>query len=107
MLIPYLVDWGHIFVAYDGNAEKKQAAEDRFRVDPRVKIFLSSDQGSDSINLEAATTVINYDLPWNYSTLTQRVNRISRLTSTAHHVWYYNLIMAATVEEGRLKLLEN
>jgi SNF2 family DNA or RNA helicase len=103
MLIPYLVNWGVRFVLYDGS--KKQAAEDRFRHDNRVKVFLSSDQGSDSINLEQGTSVINYDLPWNYSTLVQRVNRISRLTSTADHVYYYNLIMADTIEERKLKVL--
>lgn len=103
MLMPYLAKWNVPFVLYDG--AKKQEAEDRFREDPRIKVFLSSDQGSDSINLERATTVINYDLPWNYSTLHQRVNRISRLTSNAAHVYYYNLIMVDTIEERKLKVL--
>jgi SNF2 family DNA or RNA helicase len=106
MLAPYLAQWGHPFVLYDGNAKKKQEAEDKFRSSRRVKVFLSSDQGSDSINLEAASSVINYDLPWNYSTLVQRVNRISRLTSLADHVYYYNLITAGSIEERRLKVLE-
>jgi len=105
MLIPYLVKWGHNFVIYDGNIHKKQLAEDRFRADPNIKIFLSSDMGSDSINLEKASSVINYDLPWNHSTLIQRVNRISRLTSEAEHVYYYNLITALSVEEKKLKIL--
>jgi SNF2 family DNA or RNA helicase len=104
MLAPYLAKWGHSYVLYDGNPKKMQEAQDRFRQDKRVKIFLSSDKGSDSIDLEQATTVINYDLPWNYSTLIQRVNRISRLTSDAEHVFYYNLVTAAnTVEERKLK----
>jgi SNF2 family DNA or RNA helicase len=105
MLMPYLAAWGQTFVIYDGNANKKQEAQDRFREDDRIKIFLSSDAGSDSIDLEQATTVINYDLPDNHSTLIQRVNRISRLTSTAEHVFYMNLIMADTLEEKKLKRL--
>lgn len=40
-----------------------QKAQDLFQNNPWVKIFLSSDKGSDSINLEQATSVINYDLP--------------------------------------------
>jgi SNF2 family DNA or RNA helicase len=102
MLAPYLAQWGHQFVLYTG----KQEEQDRFREDARVKIFLSSDMGSDSIDLEQATTVINYDLPWNHSTLIQRVNRISRLTSQAEHVFYYNLIVADSVEEKKMALLE-
>lgn len=83
-----------------------QKAQDQFQTNPYIKIFLSSDKGSDSINLEQATTVINYDLPWNHSTLIQRVNRISRLTSTAEQVFFYNLIVADSVEEKKLKILE-
>jgi SNF2 family DNA or RNA helicase len=105
MLQPYLVTWGIPYVLYDG--AKKQEAEDRFREDDRIKVFLSSDQGSDSINLEKGMSVINYDLPWNYSTLIQRVNRVSRLTSEFNHVFYYNLIVANTIEERKLKLLNS
>jgi SNF2 family DNA or RNA helicase len=102
MLAPYLAQWGHTFVLYDG----KQQSQDTFKNDPSIKIFLSSDKGSDSINLQEATTVINYDLPWNYSTLEQRVNRINRITSDAAHVFYYNFIMENTIEERKLKLLQ-
>jgi SNF2 family DNA or RNA helicase len=106
LLADYIADWGFTYVLFDGNAKKKQDALDRFRADRRIKIFLSSDQGSDSINLEQATTVINYDLPWKHSTLTQRVNRISRITSTAERVYYFNLIVANTMEERKMKLLK-
>jgi len=106
LLAPYLAKWGYPYVLYNGSAEQKQQAQDRFRADKRIKVFLSSDQGSDSIDLEQATSVINYDLPDNHSTLTQRVNRISRLTSDAEHVFYYNLVTADTIEERKLQNLE-
>jgi hypothetical protein len=105
-LMEYVASWGHTFVLYDGNETQMQSALDRFRTDPDIKVFISSDKGSDSINLEQATTVINYDLPWKYSTLLQRVNRINRITSTASHVWYYNLICAGTMEERKQIILE-
>lgn len=106
MLRDYLVKWNQSFVLYDGSEKQMQDAQDMFQNNPYVKIFLSSDKGSDSINLEQASTVINYDLPWNHSTLIQRVNRISRLTSTAEHVFFYNLIVADSVEEKKLRILE-
>jgi SNF2 family DNA or RNA helicase len=105
MLSPYLTQWGVSHVVYTGNNKQRQIAQDRFRADSRIKVFLSSDAGSDSIDLEQATTVINYDLPWNHSTLIQRVNRISRLTSEADHVFYYNLITANSLEERKLRIL--
>jgi SNF2 family DNA or RNA helicase len=80
---------------HDGTASQKQSAIDRFQADPNIKVFLSSDQGSDSINLDAGSSVINYDFPWKYSTLIQRVNRVNRITSLGRgieNVYYYNLI---------------
>lgn len=106
MLAPYLAKWGHTFVVYDGNRAQMQEAQDKFRNNDKIKVFLSSDQGSDSIDLEQANTVINYDLPWNHSTLVQRVNRVHRITSTMSHTFYYNLIVANSIEERKLKLLE-
>jgi SNF2 family DNA or RNA helicase len=53
--------------------------------------------------------VVNYDLPWKYSTLLQRVNRISRITSKGigvDHVFFYNLINVLTFEERMLEILE-
>lgn len=105
LLAKYIGDWGFTFVLFDGNAKKKQDALDRFKNDRRIKVFISSDQGSDSINLEEASTVINYDLPWKHSTLVQRVNRINRITSEAEHIFYYNLIVANTMEERKVKIL--
>lgn len=106
MLASYLVQWDVPFVLYDGNDNTKQLAQDRFRKDNRIRVFLSSDQGSDSIDLEKAATVINYDLPANHSTLIQRVNRISRLTSVHERVFFMNLVYANTMEERKLDMLE-
>lgn len=105
-LAEYVQKWGHSYVLYDGTPTQMQVAQDRFKDDPDIKIFISSDKGSDSINLQQATTVINYDLPWKYSTLLQRVNRINRITSEADHVWYYNLIVANSMEERKMIILE-
>src|SRR5690606_37033421 len=38
---------------------------DRFRDDPRVRVLLSSEVGSEGIDLQFCHVVINYDLPWN------------------------------------------
>jgi len=105
MLVPYMQKWGHRYVVYSGNAKQKQEAQDRFTNEPGIKVFLSSDQGSDSINLEQASSVIHYDLPWNASTLIQRQNRIHRITSEHAHVFSYSLIASRTLEEKKLALI--
>lgn len=98
-----LKGWGYDHVVYHGalSMAQKQEAEDRFKNDPHCRIFVSSDAGSDSINLEVADIVVHYDLPWKWSTLIQRQNRAHRITSEHSHVRYYTLMVADTVEERK------
>lgn len=52
---------------------------DRFREDPGCKVFLSTDAGGVGLNLQAASHVVNLDLPWNPAVLAQRIARVHRL----------------------------
>jgi SNF2 family DNA or RNA helicase len=99
-------EWGVTYVTYTGGIKEKQNSQDKFLSDPKVQVFLSSDAGSDSINLEVASVVIHYDLPWKYSTLIQRQNRIHRVTSDFDKVRYYTLLMANSIEERKLKIIQ-
>jgi SNF2 family DNA or RNA helicase len=98
-------DWLVPYVRYSGSPKQKQIAQDYFCNDPTVRIFLSSDQGSDSLNLEQGSVVINYDPPWKWSTKTQRGNRIHRVTSKYKKIRIYDLLMANSVEERKLKVI--
>jgi len=108
-LMPILSDnlnqWGIQHVRYNGTAQQKQVAQDYFQQEDFVKVFLSSDQGSDSISLEQASVVIHYDLPWKWSTYIQRQNRIHRVVSPHQHVRFYTLMMVDSVEERKMKVI--
>jgi len=52
---------------------------DRFREDPAIQVFLSTDAGGVGLNLQAASALINLDLPWNPAVLEQRIGRVHRL----------------------------
>ncbi len=52
---------------------------DRFRDDPKCLAFLSTDAGGVGLNLQAASHVVNLDLPWNPAVLAQRIARVHRL----------------------------
>ncbi len=52
---------------------------DRFREDPQCQVFLSTDAGGVGLNLQAASHVVNLDLPWNPAVLAQRIARVHRL----------------------------
>jgi hypothetical protein len=105
MFSNWLTDWGVTHVVYSGSDKAKQISEDQFREDPSIRVFLSSDAGSDSLNLEVAPVGINYDLPWNYSRRMQRIGRNERATSHFDTVYWYDLLMTHSVEMNRQKLI--
>jgi len=50
-----------------------------FNEDPSVQVFVSSDAGGTGLNLQAASVLINLDIPWNPAVLEQRIGRVHRL----------------------------
>jgi superfamily II DNA or RNA helicase/uncharacterized Zn finger protein len=58
---------------------RRGALIDRFREDPEVQVFLSTDAGGVGLNLQAASVLINLELPWNPAVLEQRIGRVHRL----------------------------
>lgn len=111
-LIPIISEhlkyWGISHTTYHGkqSSKTKQFSEDRFKNDDECMVFLSSDAGSDSINLEMADLVIHYDLPWTWAKLIQRQNRAHRVTSKTEKVKFLTFLVADTVEDRAMEILE-
>lgn len=106
VLMNCLNEWGVSYVRYTGTTKQKQAAEDRFMDDPTCRVFLTSDMGSDSLDLYVGSVVINYNLPWKWSTKIQRQNRIHRASSSHNLNYVYTLLMAGSVEERKDEVIE-
>lgn len=83
---------------------KRKDLIDRFRDDPDCRIFLSTDAGATGLNLQAASLLINIDLPWNPAVLEQRIARIYRLGQN-NPVQIINMISRGTIEEQMLSTL--
>lgn len=72
---------------------------ERFINDPRLRIFFSTDAGGVGLNLqEAASHVINLEMPWNPAVLEQRIARVHRI-GQRRTVNVVNLISTGCVEE--------
>jgi hypothetical protein len=54
----------------------RTALIDRFR--EKASIFLSTEAGAEGVNLQFASLLINYDLPWNPQRIEQRIGRVHR-----------------------------
>jgi SNF2 family DNA or RNA helicase len=55
------------FVRLDGSVpqKKRQSLIHEFQNDPACKLFMTTNAGSAVLNLQAANTIINVELPWN------------------------------------------
>ena len=84
---------------------KRKDLIDRFTEDPAVRVFLSTDAGATGLNLQAASFVINLDLPWNPAVLEQRIGRIYRM-GQQRNIQVINLVSIGTIEEQMLTKLK-
>ena len=94
------------FVRLDGDVPQRARAAlvHQFQNDPNCRLFLTTNAGSTGLNLQAADTVINVDLPWNPAVLEQRIGRAHRMGQTKS-VQVYVLVTEGTIEEGLLETL--
>jgi superfamily II DNA or RNA helicase len=77
----------------------KQLIVDEFAKSGSAPILLSSEVGSEGLDLQFASVVVNYDLPWNPMVVEQRIGRIHRIGQTAERILVINLICQGTVDE--------
>ncbi|HMC11116.1 MAG TPA: DEAD/DEAH box helicase, partial [Pirellulaceae bacterium] len=94
------------FVRLDGSVPQKKRQElvHEFQTNPECKLFITTNAGSVGLNLQAANTVINVDLPWNPAVLEQRIGRAHRMGQT-QPVQVYVLVTEGTIEENLLQTL--
>lgn len=104
----WLTAWGidHVVITGDLSQTERQAREDRFKQDAKCRVFLSSDAGSDSINLEVANLCVHYNLPFAPDVFTQRQDRAHRLTSEHEAVRFVTLQTETPIERRKREILD-
>ncbi len=71
----------------------------RFEKADDIRVLLSSGVGSEGVDLQFSSIVVNYDLPWNPMRLEQRIGRVDRLGQTTDKVTILNLIYDNTIDK--------
>ncbi len=106
LIEPLLTKHKMPFVRLDGQVPQKKRQElvHEFQTDPRCQAFITTNAGSTGLNLQAANTVINVDLPWNPAVLEQRISRAHRM-GQKQPVQVYILVTEQTIEENLLATL--
>lgn len=71
----------------------------RFEQSEGPPVLLSSEVGSEGINLQFAKVLVNYDLPWNPMRIEQRIGRLDRIGQKAERILIWNFVAADTIDE--------
>lgn len=96
-----------------GGTPDKDATITEFRKSRDDNVLLSSEVGSEGVDLQFARIVINYDLPWNPMRVEQRIGRVDRLGQQSPKINVWNLFYKNTIDAriyyrlfNRLKIFE-
>ena len=98
------LDFGFAWHTGSVPQRRRRAEINLFKSDPDCRVFLSTDSGSTGLNLQAASVVVNCDLPWNPARLEQRIARAWRKHQT-RPVTVINLVSESTIEHRMLGTL--
>jgi hypothetical protein len=106
LIEPLVKKHGWDYVRLDGSVPQKQRQKlvNRFQNNQDCRLFLTTNAGATGLNLQAANTVINVDLPWNPALLEQRIARAHRM-GQKQPVQVYLLVTEQTLEESLLTTL--
>ena len=76
----------------------KEQVKNRFREPGAISVMVGTDSMSEGLNLQASDWLVNFDLPWNFTRVEQRIGRVDRIGGRPE-VQVTNLMYADTIEE--------
>lgn len=90
---------GYNSLMIHGQIENRAEILDCFKHDQSIQILLSSEVGSEGLDMQFCNSMVNYDLPWNPMVVEQRIGRIDRFGQKAEVVNIYNIVVAGSIQE--------
>ena len=96
---------GLAFASFHGgmSGPEKDRAVETFR--DQARVLLATEVGGEGRNLQFASVLVNYDLPWNPMKIEQRIGRLHRI-GQQHEVQIVSLCNAHSAEERILEVLD-
>ncbi len=106
-MVPFATYTGGFVEVFDGTTRRRASKKDvTDALDAgAVGVVFCSDAASEGLNLQAASVLINVDVPWNPAKLEQRIGRIARVGQKEPTVRIVNLWYPGSIEReiyGRL-----
>ncbi len=82
-----------------GMGDEKENIIEGFRENNAIDILLTSEVLGEGVDLQFASTLINYDLPWNPMRVEQRIGRIDRIGQKKDRVLIWNFFYKDTLDD--------
>lgn len=112
-LMQRLTEQGLTTMVLSGGQGNKDEILERFASPEGPRILLSSEVGSEGVDLQFCRVVINYDLPWNPMRVEQRIGRLDRIGQKSLKISIWNLMYDDTIDSriydrlyGRLEIFK-
>ena len=85
--------------AIHGDIKERENIISEFKKCTTFCVLLSTEVGSEGLDMQFCSHLVNYDLPWNPMVVEQRIGRIDRFGQKAATVHIYNLVVANSIQE--------
>lgn len=89
----------------NGSMEFEQRVEALKNFKGNAQILISTDAAGESLNMQFAYIVINYDMPWNPMVVEQRIGRVDRIGQTKN-VLALNLLLDNSIDKRVYEVVE-
>jgi len=96
---------GFICEAINGSMNFDQRIEALKNFKDKSQILITTDAAGESLNMQFAYIVINFDMPWNPMVLEQRIGRVDRIGQT-HEVIALNIMLDNSIEKRVYEVIE-
>lgn len=90
---------GYKVFAIHGDIKEREKIIQDFKVYSDFCVLLSTEVGSEGLDMQFCSHLVNYDLPWNPMVVEQRIGRIDRFGQKAAQVHIYNLVVQDSIQE--------
>lgn len=96
---------GYVCETINGSMDFETRVEALKRFKESAQILVSTDAAGESLNMQFAHIVINYDMPWNPMVIEQRIGRVDRIGQT-HEVRAINLMLDSSIDQRVYEVIE-
>jgi superfamily II DNA or RNA helicase len=83
---------------------EREAIIHRFR-ETKDGVLIMTSVGSEGLDLQFCSVLVNYDLTWNPMVMEQRIGRIDRIGQLKDTIMVYNICVAASIDERILDVV--